>query len=192
MSSLPPSPPPLTAYFPRLPAVSFGRHLFALVAVLMIPSCPSSPVVMSIVVRIVVAIGVFIVASVVVSITVSVIGGGGRDAVSLFKRALARNVEIKDCARDAGLYRFLEDGHRRMADEVRVYPFHSVVVSPVILDFTSCNNICFICCVRRGLLIACCVEFRLWRFRMMACRSCTRQAFLRRFSCFGVSCVQSS
>lgn len=43
----------------------------------------------------------------------------GRDAISLFKRALARNVEIKDLSRDARLFRLLEKGHRRMVDEVR-------------------------------------------------------------------------
>ncbi|CAM9114367.1 unnamed protein product [Scytosiphon promiscuus] len=39
-----------------------------------------------------------------------------RDAISLFKRALARNVEIKDLPRDARLFRLLEEGHRRMVD----------------------------------------------------------------------------
>lgn len=42
-----------------------------------------------------------------------------RDAISLFKRALARNVEVKDLPRDARLFRLLERGHRRMIDEVR-------------------------------------------------------------------------
>lgn len=42
-----------------------------------------------------------------------------RDAISLFKRALARNVEVKDLHRDAHLFRLLERGHRRMVDEVR-------------------------------------------------------------------------
>eukprot|EP00903_Cladosiphon_okamuranus_P006314 g6190.t1 len=40
-----------------------------------------------------------------------------RDAISLFKRALARNVEIKDLPRDARLFRLLEKAHRRMVDE---------------------------------------------------------------------------
>lgn len=42
-----------------------------------------------------------------------------RDAISFFERALARNVEVKDRRRDARLYRALEDGHRRLVDEVR-------------------------------------------------------------------------
>ncbi|CAM9815337.1 unnamed protein product, partial [Ectocarpus sp. 13 AM-2016] len=40
-----------------------------------------------------------------------------RDAVSLFKRALARNVEIRNLPQDARLFRLLEEGHRRMVDE---------------------------------------------------------------------------
>ncbi|CAM9108876.1 unnamed protein product [Ectocarpus sp. 6 AP-2014] len=40
-----------------------------------------------------------------------------RDAVSLFKRALARNVEIRNLPQDARLFRLLEEGHRRMVDD---------------------------------------------------------------------------
>lgn len=52
-------------------------------------------------------------------LALSRVGAVGRDAIALFKRALAQNVEVKDRPRDARLYRALEDGHRRMVDEVR-------------------------------------------------------------------------
>ena len=55
-----------------------------------------------------------------------------RDAISFFERALARNVEVKDRRRDARLYRALEDGHRRLVDEVckRVTVSQMTTLSP--------------------------------------------------------------
>lgn len=44
-----------------------------------------------------------------------------RNAISLFRRALARNAEIKDRPRDARLHRALEEEHRRIVDEVPMY-----------------------------------------------------------------------
>lgn len=53
-----------------------------------------------------------------------------RDAIALFKRALAQNVEVKDRTRDARLYRALEEGHRRLVDEV---PYVFIAPPPPLL-----------------------------------------------------------
>ena len=85
-----------------------------------------------------------------------------RDAISFFERALARNVEVKDRRRDARLYRALEDGHRRLVDEVckRVTVSQMTTLSPGPASADTCvtsptQSISIydrleICCGRRG------------------------------------------